>query len=155
MNKRTLLTLLGTVLALSCAFTNVSSQVAPAPGAITASMSVASLNNIANVFTPILSYYMLNNHTVELNFKEKGLFYSLDIKSLHIDTVDGFAEKEVVFLDNTNTVRVLFSGVNISMDVDGSVYALWFIPFETSHCDITNLTIQMDFGVSTDDQVHW
>jgi hypothetical protein len=41
------------------------------------------------------------------------------------------------------------------MDIIGSIYALHIIPFHTSHCNITNISVQLDLGVSTTDQVKW
>jgi hypothetical protein len=140
--------LFGTLLAFSAVS---SQQVLPAPGAISASVSVPSLNNIANVFVPILSYYMINNKTIDVNYVETALAYKLEIDQIHIDTFDGFTQKSVAFIPGTNTVRVLFSGININMDIMGSIYALHIIPFHTSHANITNVTVQMDLAISTVD----
>jgi hypothetical protein len=98
---------------------------------------------------------MLNNKTVTLDYKDTGILYSIDIQDLHIETVDGFSQKSVAFVPGTNTVRVLLSGINVNMDVDGKIKALYLIPLSTSHCNITNVTIQLDFGVTTGDQIHW
>jgi hypothetical protein len=84
---------------------------------------------------------MINNKTLPVNYVETGWFYKLAIESIHINTFDGFQQKEVVFLPNSNTVRILFSGINVNMDIEGSVYALHVVPFHTSKCNITNITV--------------
>lgn len=51
-----------------------------------------------STFIPILSYFMLNNHTFVLNYEEKGIGYKIDVNDIKIDTVDGWKVKEVEFL---------------------------------------------------------
>jgi hypothetical protein len=45
------------------------------------------VNNMLKTFVPIMSYFMLNNKTIECDIKESSFLYSLDIKSIHIDTI--------------------------------------------------------------------
>jgi hypothetical protein len=147
------LAVLGTILSIFASSQVANSQLTPAPGAISASISVPSIQNIANVFVPILSYYMINNKTHDIGYVESSVLYKLDIESVHINTFDGFEQKEVAFLPGTNTLRVLFSGININMDIEGSIYALHVVPFHTSHCNITNITVQLDLAVQSQDDV--
>lgn len=150
MSSKSFFSLFGSVLALSYAFTIASSQATPAPGAIAASLSIPSINNIMNTFVPTLAYYMVDNKTLELNLHEKGILYSLNIQDIHLNTVD-FNTKSIGFLHNTSTIRVELSGVNVNMNVDGEIKALWLIPLKTSQCNITNLTVVLDIGVETSD----
>jgi hypothetical protein len=70
---------------------------------------------------------MINNKTMNLDLEDKGFGYKIDITDIHIVSVDGWKTKEVEFLPNSNTVRMLFSGINIQTVIDGQVTALWLI----------------------------
>ena len=98
---------------------------------------------------------MINNKTIEVDYVESDLMYKLEVDNIHIDTFEVSGSKSVNFVPGTNTIRVVLSGINVNLDITGSVYALHIIPFHTSHCNITNLTIQLDLAVQTSDQVHW
>ena len=50
---------------------------------------------------------------MELDIEEGGLGYKIKIDDIHVVSVDGWTTKEIEFLPNSNTVRVLFSGINI------------------------------------------
>lgn len=145
------LALFGTILSILASSQVANSQQTPAPGSISASISVPSIQNIATVFVPILSYYMINNKTLDIGYVESSFLYKLDIESIHINTFDGFDQKQVAFIPGTNTLRVLFSGININMDIEGSIYALHVVPFHTSHCNITNVTVELELAIQYQD----
>ena len=84
-----------------------------------------------------------------MNYEESGFGYKVDIASIHIDDVNGWTVKEVEFLPEHDMVRFLFSGVNINMLVDGSIQALWLINLDAASCNVTNLTVQMDFALAS------
>ena len=105
------------ILALALVLTVTNS--APLPGALQSTVSVQSVNHILSTFVPILSYYMLNNKTMELNLEDSGFGYKVEIDDIHIVSVDGWTTKDVEFLPNSNTVRLLFSGINIQSYIDG------------------------------------
>ena len=155
MIKKHLSLLLGAAMIVSNSVMMVQADDVPQPGALSFSASVASLNNIANVFVPIMSYYTVENKDINIDYSTSGWFYKLEVDKIHIDKVDFGDQKSVQYLPDTNTIRVLFSGVNVNLDVDGSVKALWFIPFGMSHANITGASVQMDFGITTSDNVHW
>jgi hypothetical protein len=68
----------------------------------------------------------------------------------------GINTHEIAFIPGSDTVRVKFSNVNIVSEVEGSIYALWFIPLHASWMNITNCTMQLDLGfVRNQDNVHW
>ena len=46
-------------------------------------------------------------------------------------------------------------GVNIDMDIDAELDALYFIPFRTSHVNVTNMTVDFVVEATSDDKVHW
>jgi hypothetical protein len=92
-----------------------------------------------------------------LDFKEKGFGYKIEIDSLHLNTVDGWTTKEVEFVDapTPNTVRMLFSGININSIIDGTVTALWVIKLDMAQCNITNMTVMVDFAIDSKDSTNW
>jgi hypothetical protein len=103
---------------------------------------VASLNNIALVFVPILSYYVVNNHTFDVGLKQAGsiLFgtgYSIGLDSIHLNTLDGFEQKQIVFIPGTDTVKILFSGININSDVNGKACLTYSYSVSSFLPDIT------------------
>ena len=127
------------LLSISCMMAAKSENLQP--GSITVSASVNSINNIANTFVPILSYYIVNNKTMHVGYSSTGWFYTLVVKDVHIDTVEFGEQKEVSYHPENNTVRVLFSGINANVQIDGSVKALWFIPLTMSHCNLTGVSM--------------
>jgi len=155
MIKKHLSLLLGAAMIVSNSVMMAQADDVPQPGALAFSASVASLNNIANVFVPIMSYYTVENKDINIDYSTTGWFYKLEVDKVHIDKVDFGDQKSVQYLPDTNTIRVLFSGVNVNINVDGSVKALWFIPFGMSHANITGASVQMDFGITSSDNVHW
>ena len=64
------------------------------PGALSMSLNSTSINNIMNTFVPIMAYFVLNNHTFEINEKLSGPGYKLDLESIHIIEAKGFSVKE-------------------------------------------------------------
>jgi hypothetical protein len=144
-----------TLLVISVLLPNLSATQEALPGAITSTVSIASINNIVNTFVPILSYYMLDNKTMNFHIEEKGIGYKVDLEGIHIDTVDGWTVKEVEFLPGKDMVRFLFSGININMQVNGTINALWLINLDAATCNITNLTVQLDLAVVPADEIHW
>ena len=56
--------------ALSATFAmiNANELITPRPGAVTLSVNTTSVNNFIQTFVPIMAYYSLQNHTVDLNF---------------------------------------------------------------------------------------
>jgi hypothetical protein len=104
---------------------------------------------------PILSYYTFNNKTVEINYEKEGLIYTINIEDIHIDDVTGWTVKEAEFIDGTDSVRFRFSGININAQINGTIQAVYFIELKGSTLNITNLTFELDVGVSSSDQIHW
>jgi hypothetical protein len=85
----------------------------------------------------------------------KSTLYSFDLKDIHLNTVSGFTEKSIKYIDGTDKVEVKIGGVDINMEVNAELRALKYIPFEASHVNVTNLTIEFVVESTADDQVHW
>lgn len=41
------------------------------------------------------------------------------------------------------------------MQVNGAIYALWFIPLSTASLNITNVTFQMDLSIPSSNGADW
>lgn len=143
------------LLLLAIILPSLASSQAATPGALSSTVSITSINNIVNTFVPILSYYVLENKTMMFNIEEKGIGYKVDLNDIHIDSVSGWTVKEVEFLPGKDMVRFLLSGININMQVNGSINALWLINLEAATCNITNLTVQLDLAIEAADEIHW
>jgi hypothetical protein len=74
----------------------------PAPGALGMSLNSTSIQNIMNTFVPILSYFVLNNHTFEINQEMKGPGYKLDLDSIQIIEATGFTVKKFENIPGTD-----------------------------------------------------
>jgi len=140
---------------LGFAIMTVQSQLVPQPGAFELSLNATSINNVMQTFVPILAYYALNNQTFNVNETYKGFGYKLVLNDVHIVEASGFTTKSFKNIEGTDKVHVTIGGVDISMDVDGELDALYFIPLKASHVNVTNATIDFVVESSTTDKVHW
>ena len=130
-------------------------ELVPTPGNFKLSASVPSINNIMTMALTILPNYMINNKTFEFSFKQTGLLYKIKIDKIYVDTV-AINNKEFEFLPGTNTLRIVFSDVDIVTKVHGTVYALYFIPLETTDMVIKGFKFACDLeAVNGTDGVHW
>lgn len=130
-------------------------ELTPQPGNLKLSASVPSINNIMTMAMTILPNYMINNKTFEFSFKQTGLLYKINIDKIYVDTV-AINNKEFEFLPGTNTLRIVFSDVDIVTKVHGKVYALYFIPLETSDMVLKGFKFAADLEVvNGTDGVHW
>lgn len=106
-------------------------------------------------FVPLLSYEILNNKTFDVNQTHKGTGYELKLNSVHVNSIGGFTEKVFENYEGTDIIHVRIGGVNISMDLDGELDALYFIPLKASQVNVTNATIDFEVRATSDDNVHW
>ncbi len=106
------------------------------------------------MFVPILSYYAIQNKTFDVAYKESGWFYSLDIKSVYIKKIGDMKKKTLEFTKE-NKVRMTITNIDVDLSIDGSIYAIWFIPMSMSSCSLKNVTIVMDIEVDDNDKVDW
>lgn len=77
------------------------------------------------------------------------------LNDVHIVEAKGFTTKSFKNIEGTDKIHVTIGGVDISMDVDGELDALYFIPMKASHVNVTNATIDFVVETSSDDTVHW
>ena len=140
---------------VSFAIMTVQSQLVAQPGAIELSLNATSINNVMQTFVPILAYYGLNNQTFNINQTYKGFGYKLVLNDVHIVEATGFTTKSFKNIEGTDKIHVTIGGVDISMDVDGELDALYFIPLKASHVNVTNATIDFVVESTSDDKVHW
>jgi hypothetical protein len=108
-----------------------------------------------NTFVPIMAYFVLNNHTFEINEVIKGTGYKLDLESIHIIEAKGFKVKIFENIPGTDLIHVKIGGVDITTTVEAELDALYFIPFKASAVNITNATIEFTLESTSDDGVHW
>jgi hypothetical protein len=106
-------------------------------------------------FVPILAYFALNNQTFNINETYSGTGYKLVLNDVHIVEATGFTTKSFENIPETDKVHVTVGGVDVSMDIDGELDALYFIPLKASHVNITNATIDFVVESTSDDTVHW
>jgi len=85
----------------------------------------------------------------------KSTLYTFDLKDIHLNTVSGFSVKNMTYIDGTDKIQVKIGGIDINMDINAELRALKFIPFEASHVNVTNLTIEFVVESTSDDDVHW
>lgn len=90
-------------------------------GALELYLNTTSLNNMVNIFVPILSYYILNNKTIEANYESKSFFYDLKLDSVHLNTVQGFTTKLVEMEKDTNIIHVKIGGIDVDAILNGSL----------------------------------
>jgi hypothetical protein len=56
-------------------------------------LNTTSVNHVVSSLIPIISYYVLNNQTYQLNLTKSGYLYKFTFDTLHINTVNGFTTK--------------------------------------------------------------
>ena len=91
---------------------------------------------------------------MSLNFTDSGFLYKVKIDDIHVDKVD-IAVKTISFIPGTSDIRILLSGIDLKMKINGAIYALWIIPITTSALNVVNFTLQMDLSAPTTDNVNW
>ena len=127
----------------------------PTPGNLMISGSVPSVNNIVTLMATVLPNYLINNKTMQIDVKQSGFLYSLKIDNIHVENV-AINKRQFSFLPGTNTLRIVFSDVDITTTIKGAIYALWFIPMECSQMNVTGFSFSMDLEVVNEtDGVRW
>lgn len=62
---------------------------------------------------------------------------------------------QIKLIEGVDSLRIRLSGVNVDLEVHGTIYALWLIPLKTSHLTLKNVDVQVDLSIDAQDQVHW
>jgi hypothetical protein len=91
----------------------------------------------------ILPSYITNNKTFALNYTDSGFGYSIDLKDLHINTLN-IDKKNVDFVANSNKLRIFFSGIDLDSQLDGSITYIGFITLNAASLKVKNITVQID-----------
>lgn len=95
---------------------------------------------------PILSYFVLNNQTFNVNYESSANFpiaYDIKIDDIHVNTVEGFTTKSFQMNPGTDVLEIKLGGIDGSFLIDGSLKFLKFIPFDVSAFNLTNMTIDI------------
>jgi hypothetical protein len=145
---------LGLICAASVAatMTAFNENATPVPGALTASVNATSINNLMSTFVPLLSYFVLNNSTYNLNLTESvPLLYTFHLDSIHLNTVQGFTTKIFENVPGTNKLHVKLGGIDVDSIVNAELKALYFIPFKSSRVQAKNVTIEFTIASTSDD----
>ena len=84
-----------------------------------------------------------------INYKQSGWFYDMDIKTVHVDKVKGWSPTGIdfEFKQDSDTLKFLLKGIDLDLVIDGTLTALYFIPFRTSAVNITNVTLEFELDV--------
>ena len=132
-------------------------DIEPLPGSISASLNVTSLNNILQLAAPLAASELLNDKTYEINYHKKGFagLYSIDVKDIHFNKVDGFDVRDISFKEGTDTLMVTVGGVNVDATCDAKVSGLWVITAGLESFTVENITMQLEVSTSSEDEVHW
>ena len=125
----------------------------PEPGSVSATLSIASLNNILQLAAPLAANEIFQNKTFEINYKKKGFLkiYNVEIDSVHTNSVDGFTVKDFSFKNGTNTLVLTVGGVDIDATTKGKATALWLIPCSIEAVKVKNLTMQVEISTDSND----
>jgi hypothetical protein len=113
----------------------------PRPGALSASISATSINQIFQRL-PVVVFTSLLNTPFEINYTMSSWLYKFEIKDFIFNTLDGFYQ-DIVFeeIPGTSKIHVSFKHINAQMKIDAELDALYFIPFKSSAVNITDASI--------------
>ena len=140
--------LLGCLFAFS-AFTQTT------PGSLYVSLSVPSVSNLVGLMATILPGYIINNKTIDYEFKQSGFLYSINFHSIHVNTLN-INQREITFVPGTKRVRLHLGDINVDSLLDGSMTFVGFIPLYAASLKIKGLLVQADLeAIPMGDQVHW
>lgn len=111
-------------------------------GALELYFNTTSINNMLQSFIPILSYYVLQNQTFNVDYHSKSFFYKLDLDSVHVDQVTGFTEKTFEMEPGTDILHCKIGGIDVDVELNGDLKLLEFIPMTATGLHLTNLQIE-------------
>jgi hypothetical protein len=119
-------------------------------------LNTTSIENILGTFVPLLSFFLLTNRTVPLDYHHKNLFYKLDVEQIEILDLSGFTEKVFEMEPGTDKLHIKYSGIDLSMTIDGGLSLLEFIKLDATGLNVTNITVDFTLqSVTAGDKVHW
>lgn len=124
------------------------------PGAISASLSVNTVNKVLNTFLPIMSYYMVDDAIIPLPFDKETFFYSVHIEDLHVEHFNT-GKINFGFVPGTNKLKFSLDGADLKFNLDGQVTVAEIINLAMYHCNLINVGANIEMGIDTKDQVNW
>jgi hypothetical protein len=78
-----------------------------------------------------------------LNYHQGGFGYSIDVNSIHINTLN-INDKYIKVLPDSRKVRLYLSNIDIDSTLDGKMNMIGFITLNAAALKLKNLTIQVD-----------
>jgi hypothetical protein len=117
-------------------------------------LNVKYLNNIFGMVFPITVQRMVQDKVMDIGYTDSGIGYRIKIQDIIIQNIY-FTTKTIAYVPGTNNIRLTIDGLNVDMQVDGTIYGLWFIPVDMGYVNITNISMQVDFAAPSSDNLHW
>ena len=127
----------------------------PNPGSLSSTLYVPSLNNILQLAAPLAANELFQKKTYNPNINEQSFAYSVEIDTVHFNSVDGFDLKDLSFVNGTDTLQLSLGGINIDAEVVGTAKAIDLIPCSIDAIKITNFTMIVGASTTSDDDVHY
>ena len=131
----------------------------PTPGGFQAIINVPSFGNLLNYAGLFVPYYALRGKTIDLgiNMDRDNLQFELNNATL---TNVAIPAANLSFVNDTSSNNVMLSipGCTINADVDGMVkggISILQIEADFKNITLTNVTINLEMGTSSDNQVNW
>ena len=113
-------------------------------GALDLYLNTTSINNMIQPFVPILSYFVLNNSTWNIDYHSKSLLYNLDLNDIHFITVDGWTEKSFEMIPGSERLRIKLGGIDAQVEVNGNMRLLYAIPLKVTQVNVTGASIEVE-----------
>jgi len=154
-----------TLLALACISVVAATQAKthletnPSAGNMGLVLNITSADHIMGIALPFACQTALDNKTINVNMTDNSSwFYSLSLKSAHINEVN--LGKDIHFrqIDGTNKVYLTITGIDIDIDLDAEIKLFYhLIPYTIKPTKIAFTGVTFDFMLEStaDDNVHW
>ena len=127
----------------------------PNPGSLSSTLYVPSLNNILQLAAPLIANEVFQNKTINPNVTMTGFTGSIEIDSVHINSVDGFDLKDLSFIEGTDTLQLSLGGINIDTELVGMAKLLHLVPCSIDALKIENFTMIVATNTSSVDGVRF
>lgn len=124
------------------------------PGAIQFFANVNSLNTFLGDVRAFAPYYALNgkSFTPDIDVSVAGI--DIHLNQVNITDVT-IGDSSMAFVGDTDTVRTVLTNMNITLAVDAGAKKKPMIPLEITQVFLQNVTIQLDMGTTTEDELKW
>ena len=103
----------------------------------------------------ILPSYLVNNKTLDLEIRESGFAYDIQIHKIHINTLN-INERWVDFVPGTRKIRLHFGKIDMDSTLDGQMTIIGIIPLHAATLNSKGLIVQADLeAIILPDGIHW